>query len=392
MGKSSVRLVVCPRKEYDQGHMTHFDRYEKQTLLPEIGEAGQKRLKESRVLCIGSGGLGSPVLLYLAAAGVGRIGVMDADFVSVSNLGRQILFKTSDEGAPKVQAAKAALLALNPEIRVVDYHEAFTDRNAVPLLNEYDLVIDGTDNFATKFLINDAAMIAGIPTIYGSVSRYEGQVALFHGREGSCYRCLYPTAPSSPIQNCAESGVLGSIVGTIGTLQATLALQYLLSKDDVTHPLRPELGKLTIFDFRGSWSMETIRVPKNPLCATCAAEPSHIRLEYAPEACRIIETISHEKLQEFIKNDSGPLLIDVRETEEWNQGHIPGARHWPLSLIERDQIPSDLDIDTTAPALLYCAGGVRSEKAAKLLHTNRAMNCFSLRDGIRNWYGPFNIP
>lgn len=384
--------TACRGKEYDQGHMAHLNRYERQILLPEIGEAGQKKLKESHVLCIGSGGLGSPVLLYLAAAGVGRVGVMDPDFVSVSNLGRQILFKTGDEGTQKVQAAKAALLALNPEIRVVDYPEALTDRNAVPLLNEYDLVIDGSDNFATKFLINDAAMIVGIPIVYGSVSRYEGQVALFHGREGSCYRCLYPTTPSSPIQNCAESGVLGSIVGTIGTLQATLALQYLLSKDEPTHPLRPEFGKLTIFDFRGGWSMETIRVSKNPHCATCAAEPSSIRLEYSPEACRVIETLSHEKLQEFIENHSGPLLIDVRETEEWNQGHIPGARHWPLSMIERDQVPSGLDLDTAAPAILYCAGGVRSEKAARLLHTNRAMNCFSLQDGLRNWKGPFSIP
>lgn len=369
------------------------NRYLRQTLLPEIGDDGQKRLGASGVLCVGSGGLGSPALLYLAAAGVGKIGVIDPDTVSVSNLQRQILFKTTDEGKEKVQAAEETLLALNPEINIIKYPEAFTERNALAILMEYDLVIDGSDNFSTKYLINDSAYIASIPVVYGSVTRFAGEVALFHGRKSSCYRCLHPSAPEFGIQNCAESGVLGPVVGTIGTLQATLAIQYLLSREDSNHPLHPEFGKITLFDFCGKWSTESIQVPKNPHCSTCTKTPNEIKLKHSHEVCttdiRSIETITAERLQEFYDEKREHLLIDVREKEEWEEGHLPGAHHWPLSLIEKDSIPSEHalgpKLETTAPIILYCAGGVRSEKAARILFKNRSLKCLSLQGGRHSW-------
>lgn len=363
------------------------NRYLRQTLLPEIGAEGQERLKNSRVLCVGSGGLGSPALLYLAAAGVGRIGVIDPDTVSISNLQRQILFRTSYKERAKVEAAKESLLELNPEIEVITYFEAFTDKNALAMLGQYDIVIDGSDNFSTKYLINDAAYLASIPVVYGSVSRFEGQVALFHGQKGSCYRCLHPSSPVTQIKNCAESGVLGSVVGTIGTLQATLALQFLLSRGEVAHPLQPEYGKLTIFDFKGSWSIQGLRVPKNPGCPTCSVDPKKIRLHYSPEICARIEAISVAKLQDLLAKKSSHLLIDVREDEEWNDGHLPGAVHWPLSLLEKNVIPTDLSFEKKSPIILYCTAGIRSEKAAQFLMKNRSLICLNLEGGIQNWCG-----
>ncbi len=340
---------------------------------------------ESRVLCVGSGGLGSPALYYLAAAGVGRISIIDPDTVSVSNLQRQILFQTADEGKSKVQVAKNALLALNPEIDVVAYSESLTDKNAISIFNQNDIVIDGSDNFATKYLINDAAYVCSKPFIYGSVSRFEGRVALFNPREGSCYRCLYPLPPKETIQNCAESGVLGSVVGTIGTLQATLALQYLVARLNPSHPLRPEMGTLLLFDFKGGWSTDRLRIPKKPECPTCSKNPSELQLEYSPEACSKIPTISPHDLKDLLNSKSKWILVDVREAEEWNDGHLPHARHWPLSMIENGECVSDIPLEPSTPMILYCTAGLRSEVAAGYLRKSRSLNCISLQGGLLNW-------
>jgi len=358
------------------------DRYLRQTILPEFGLVGQKILKESRVLCVGSGGLGSPALLYLAAAGVGKIGIIDPDIVATSNLQRQILFRTQDDGSGKAQVAHDTLLELNPEIVVEAYSEAFTNHNALSLLKNYDLVIDGSDNFSTKYLINDAAYIASIPMVYGSVSAFEGQVAIFSSRTSSCYRCLHPAEPLTSIQNCAEGGVLGSIVGTIGTLQATLALQFLLSQNNEQHPLRPKSGNLTVFDFRGMWSIRNLHIPKSLNCPTCSKKPNELQLQYTPDFCKVDTIISIDELKKILGTESAPLLIDVREKEELVNGHIPGSLHWPLSQIESDPTLGPQELNNQKSIVLYCTAGIRSAKAALILSQHRSLRCRSLQGGL----------
>ena len=357
------------------------DRYSRQTILPEIGIQGQNTLKSSRVLCVGVGGLGSPACLYLAAAGVGTIGLIDADCVDESNLQRQVLFKTSDQGTPKVVAAKKHLNELNPDVQIIIHQENLSHLNAESILSNYDLVIDGSDNFETKFLINDAAYKTNIPVISGSIRGFEGEVALFFGNQGACYRCLHPTPPKAAVRNCAEAGVLGSIAGVIGTLQATLALQYLISKADPLHPLCPPIGQLSAFDFNGTWNTRNLKVHKNNDCPTCSLPPSEVRLKSSPAVCASTSTISTSELIKLLsENQEEILLIDVREPEEWETGYIPGAIHWPLGKIKEGNLPR---IDHSFKKIvLYCKAGVRSKEAAAIFSNKGILNTYSLIGGF----------
>lgn len=368
-------------------------RYSRQLTIPEIGTLGQELLKSSKVLCVGVGGLGSPVSLYLAAAGVGTLGLIDPDTVETSNLQRQILFKSADEGKSKVHTAKQKIHDLNPEVAVHTYYESLHEKNAEFLFNQYDLVIDGTDNFTTKFLINDAAHKTKTPMIYGAVNRFEGQVAFFNSTQGSCYRCLYPAPPKAKIKNCAESGVLGSVVGVVGTLQSTLALGWLISQGNESHPLFPKTGALTYIDLKGGIEMRSVLIPKHPHCPTCSIAPKDVKILGAPDiyqtACSYNATAvhnihTHELADLLLKNqEPSLLLLDVREEDEWNAGHIQGAFHLPLSKIESGEIDP---FTQTEKIIVYCQSGLRSKAAAlKLVHLWKHTSIYNLVGGIQSW-------
>lgn len=359
-------------------------RYSRQTNLPEIGQPGQSRLTNARVLCVGVGGLGCPSSLYLAAAGVGTLGLIDPDRVDFTNLQRQILFQDSDQGIEKVLAAKYRLGALNPQIKITTYAEALTAQNALSIFSNYDVIIDGSDNFDTKFLINDSAYKADLPWVYGSVNRFEGQVALLHGRSGPCYRCLFPTEPQAKIRNCAENGVLGSIVGTIGTLQATLALQILISQRNPQHSLFPKAGELTLFDLLGRWQISTVQISKNPACPTCSRPAESIELQSKTMECANVMSISPKTLAEILTAPPPQLvLLDVRETSEWDEGHIKGALHWPLDRLENGQLP--IQKSEGKQIIIYCKSGARSARAAQIFLAAGVNNIHSLTGGFDSW-------
>jgi len=343
-------------------------RYARQIVLAEVGVEGQKALSEAKVLCVGAGGLGSPVLLYLAAAGVGTLGMIDDDRVDASNLQRQILFQESDVGVLKTEAAQARIKAQNPSIRCVQYPFQLTAANAKEVLSQYDVVIDGTDNFSTKFLINDACASLGLPWVYGSVNRWEGQVSSFFAKEGPCYRCLYPQAPTAKIQNCAEAGVLGATVGIVGSWQAILALQIILPK------LRPQWGCLQVINTLSADQLN-VQIQKNPDCATCSRAPHEIKIRDSAVR-KIVRKI---RADELVGEYSKYQLIDVRTSEEWKSGHLPHALHWPLSEIENGKFPKERKL------VLYCQSGMRSERAAQLLAGAGYTDVVELKGGVSEW-------
>ncbi len=367
----------------------NLNRFSRQIILPEVGREGQERLKSARVLCVGVGGLGSPVCLYLAAAGVGSLGLIDPDTVDLTNLQRQILFKASDQGSFKVDIAKKRLLELDPEVVVETHKEPLSAQNAEQIFSGYNLVIDGTDNFQTKFLINDASYKTGIPMIYGAVNQFEGQVALFFGKKGACYRCFYPEPPKAQVRNCAEAGVLGAVVGVIGTLQATLALEYLISQGEAQHPLCPEVGSLTLFDLKGHWNIHSIQVPKNPNCPTCSRPSQEIQIHSFPlDICTLrTESIDTDQLQAMLIEEQPVFLLDVREEDEWLTGRLKGAHFFPLSRLKKGELP---DIpQNTSPVVVYCQSGMRSIKAIQILAQSQKVHpFFNLNGGLNAWSGP----
>jgi adenylyltransferase/sulfurtransferase len=320
----------------------------------------------------------------MAAAGVGTIGLIDDDSVDISNLQRQIIFDSADRGTKKTSAAKKRLAQLNPEIEIRTYEERLTHHNAGAILGHYDLVIDGTDNFVTKFLINDAAYKYKIPTVYAAVNGFEAQVALFDGHHGACYRCFLPTVPLANIRNCAEAGVLGPIVGTAGTMQATLALQYLISQGNTAHQLCPQIGQLTLLDLNGAWSIRSIKIEKRLDCATCSHPTEDIKLESQSEFCSSSNTITAQQLHELIESNKKFILIDVRELDEWNSGHLPNARHFALSRIQKGEFPEHKPDNTLIVA--YCKSGQRSNLAVNFL-TKKGFEALNLAGGILGWPG-----
>lgn len=372
-----------------------MSRYIRQTLLPEIGNEGQTILSRSKVLIVGTGGLGCPAALYLAGAGVGTIGLMDDDTVDLSNLHRQILFTQPDVGALKVVVAQQRLASFNPTIRIEAIPSRLTSENALEIIKPYDVVIDGTDNFSAKFLINDCAAKLQIPYIYGALARFEGQVAIFSAKESSCYRCLYPHAPAHHIPNCAEAGVLGSIAGIVGSIQATEAIKCLLSS--CSPGLLPHFGRLYIWDTKTMESSH-FQIPKRADCTVCSRpllrEPKH-HIIVKEEAMTHCSCTSKSKLDPSQEIDASVLhkddyfkrcrLIDIRTTEEWNEGHIVNAVHWPLSRLENGELPP---IDSEKPCILYCRSGARSSRALELLGEKGIKNVKHLKHGILSWEGP----
>lgn len=357
--------------------MTVNPRYARQMILPEIGPDGQDKLAAARVLVVGAGGLGCPALLYLAGAGVGTLTILDFDRVNLSNLHRQILFTTHDEGHPKAQIARQKLRALNPDIAIHARTEALSPQNALSLFADHDLIVDGTDSFAAKYLINDAAVKTGKPVVYGAIQVFEGRVAIFNHAGGPCYRCLYPHPPKAAIMNCAQNGVIGALPGIVGTVQAMEALKLILA-----HPsFEPLSGKLWTLD---ATTMDTriLRFSKSRTCPTCTIPPDDISLSYDPPSCETgpTQTIAYADACRL-----NALFIDVREQPEWNSGHIDGAFHLPLSTLQTTPThPLPHTYGHRQIRVLYCHSGIRSRKAAEILTTQGLKDLYVLQEGIEH--------
>ena len=308
-----------------------IERFSRHLLIPEVGLAGQKKLKGSRVLLVGLGGLGSPAAYYLAASGIGTLGIVENDRIEAANLHRQILYSVSDIGKLKVDAAREKLSRMNEFMEIKIYPERLTSRNALKILEPYDIIIDGTDNFPTRYLVNDAGVFLKKPTVYGSVYRFEGRAALFYAERGPCYRCLYDEIPPANVfSNCAESGVFGILPGVIGMIQATEAIKWIMGIGESL------LGRLLIYDAL-KMSFREMQIAKNERCAICGIHPVRTSLKDDETTCRVtpesdnVPEITPQDLIKEMADNKNLLLIDVREEEEWNSGHLKKARHIPLA-------------------------------------------------------------
>lgn len=354
-----------------------FSRYRRQTALPEIGIAGQRKISSARVLVIGAGGLGCPVLQYLAGAGISRIGIVDFDRVDISNLQRQTLYTTNDAGKKKAEAAKAHLSVLNPDIDIEAYPYALTPENVTGIFSGYDIIVDGTDNFAAKYLINDTAVKTGKLVIFGAIQGFDGQIAVFNAAGNACYRCLYPSEPVVPVMNCAEAGVIGALAGIIGSMQAMEVIKIIVGDASFS----PLAGRIMTIDAR-TMESRTVRISKRPDCPICSKNPDTVVISNHSAVCsaaipRDIERASARKLK-------NALFIDVRERSEWDAGHIEGAKHLPLSALRLNtELFADLGI--LGECVLYCQRGARSRQAAEILLNAGYTDIYNLSGGYEDW-------
>ncbi|CAN5878804.1 molybdopterin-synthase adenylyltransferase MoeB [soil metagenome] len=359
-------------------------RYSRHLIMPEVALEGQKKLKQAKVLTIGAGGLGSPLALYLAAAGVGTIGIVDFDVVDESNLQRQIIHGTSDVGRPKMESARDRLKDINPNVEIVEYEEALTSENALEIFEDFDIIVDGTDNFPTRYLVNDACVLLGKPNVYGSIFRFEGQASVFYAEEGPCYRCLYPEPPPPGlVPSCAEGGVLGILPGAIGTIQATETVKLILGIGE------PLIGRLMLYDALGM-SFREMKLRKDPNCPVCGENPTVTELIDYQEFCGIpqaaaaehenkVPEISVQELNAKMEN-GGINVLDVREPHEYEVANI-GAPLIPLG--ELPQRYEELDRDQ--PLAVHCKTGGRSAKAVQLLQERGFENVYNVEGGITAW-------
>lgn len=362
-------------------------RYSRHLLIPEVGLEGQRKLKGSSALIVGTGGLGSPVSLYLAAAGIGRIGLVDYDVVDSSNLQRQVIHGTSTVGKLKVESAKSKLLDLNPDIQIDVYNEPYTSENALRIAKDYDIILDGTDNFPTRYLTNDVAVFLGKPNVYASIYRFDGQVSVFYAKEGPCYRCLFPEPPPPGlVPSCAEGGVLGVLPGTVGTLQATEALKVLLGIGE------PLIGKLLLYNAL-DMSFDFVKLKKNPNCRVCGPNADIKELIDYEEFCGVPShdhgeegsagagwDITAPELAERVKTNHLKLL-DVREPHELEISALPNASNIPLG-----QLAARLsELDSADEMVVFCKGGTRSARALELLVSAGFKKVKNLKGGINAW-------
>jgi adenylyltransferase/sulfurtransferase len=362
-------------------------RYSRHLIIPDVGMAGQKRLKNARVLCVGAGGLGSPALLYLAAAGVGTLGIVEFDVVDESNLQRQIIHGQRDVGRSKAQSARDSVLEVNPYVNVVLHEEHLDSTNVMDIFSEYDLIVDGTDNFATRYLVNDACVLLGKPYVWGSIYRFDGQASVFWVEHGPCYRCLYPEPPPpGMVPSCAEGGVLGVLCASIGSIQVTEAIKLLAGVGD------PLVGRLMVYDAL-EMSYRSVNVRKDPECAICGKNPTVTELidyeafcgtvsDEAAEAARE-STISVKDLKAMIDREDDILLVDVREPNEFEIVSIPGATLIPKgefldgSALER--MPQNQQI------VAYCKTGIRSAEVLAVLKGAGFADAVHVGGGVSAW-------
>jgi adenylyltransferase/sulfurtransferase len=380
--------LVAPAAELS---VDEVRRYSRHLIIPDVAMAGQKRLKAARVLCVGAGGLGSPGLMYLAAAGVGTLGIIDYDTVDESNLQRQIIHGQSDVGRPKAESARDSVREINPLIEVVVHAEALNSTNVMEIFAHYDLIVDGTDNFATRYLVNDACVLLGKPYVWGSIYRFDGQASVFWAEHGPCYRCLYPEPPPpGMVPSCAEGGVLGVLCASIGSIQVTEAIKL------ITGIGEPLLGRLMIYDAL-DMNYRTVRVRKDPHCAICGENPTVTELidyeafcgavsEEASEAVKgstITVTELATMLEERESGDRDFLLIDVREPSEWEIVAISGAQ-----LIPKGEFLSGAalaDLPQHKPIVVHCKAGVRSAEVLAVLKDAGFADAVHVGGGIVAW-------
>ncbi len=361
-------------------------RYSRHLIMPEVGVEGQQRLKASSVLLIGAGGLGSPLGLYLAAAGVGRIGLIDFDVVDFSNLQRQVLHGTPDVGRPKLHSARDRLRAINPEVRLDLYEARLSSANALQLFEPYDIVIDGTDNFPTRYLVNDACVLLKKPNVYGSIFRFDGQASVFYPGKGPCYRCLYPEPPPpGEVPSCAEGGVLGILPGLIGCVQATEAVKLILGKGT------PLVGRLLLYDAL-EMTFREFKVRRNPKCPACGDHPTVTKLidyeqfcgmrgQEAPAVTSADGETTVEELKARIDRGEKVFILDVRNPPEYQICRIPGSTLLPLP-----ELPQRLgELDKNREMVVHCKSGMRSQKAIAFLRQHGFTKLSNLQGGILAW-------
>jgi len=362
-------------------------RYARHLALPEVGRAGQVKLRSTSVLCIGTGGLGSPLLMYLAAAGIGKLGLVDFDCVDISNLQRQVIHRTRDLGRPKTESARDTIQGINPDVEVALHQVRIGSGNASDLIRPYDIVVDGTDNLPTRYLVNDACVLLGKPNVYGAIYRFEGQASVFAPKLGGpCYRCLYPEPPPpGQAPSCAEGGVLGVVPGVIGTIQATEVLKLALGRG------RSLLGRLLLFDAL-DLKFRELRLRPDPQCPVCGAHPTITKLvDYEPSCAGTpgstpsvpaSEEVTVQDLKRALEDPSlGIQVLDVREPHEWALAHIPGVPQIPLAALpERFR-----ELDPDRPCYVHCRSGVRSMEAVQFLKEQGFKNAKSVQGGILAW-------
>ena len=359
-------------------------RYSRHLVMPEVGMEGQQRLKAARVLCVGTGGLGSPVALYLAAAGVGTLGLMDFDVVDYTNLQRQIIHTTNDVGRPKVESAAEKIAAINPLVNVRKFEARLSSANALEIFREFDIVADGTDNFATRYLVNDACVLTGKPNVYASIFRFEGQASVFAAADGPCYRCLYPEPPPPGlVPSCAEGGVLGILPGLLGLIQATEVIKLILGSGE------PLVGRLLLVDAMAMRFRE-LRLRKSAECPVCGLNPTvtelmdydefcGVRGEEAPGAAAVPE-IQPEELKRRLEAGEDIFVLDVREPHEYQVCNLGGY------LIPVGQLAERVgELDASREIVAHCKGGVRSAKAVEFLRGVGFTKVASLAGGIQAW-------
>ena len=367
-----------------------IQRYSRHLIMPEVALEGQKKLKSARVLTIGAGGLGAPLAMYLAAAGVGTIGIVDADVVDESNLQRQIIHGTKDVGVSKLESAKNRIADINPNVQVETHEEALTSDNALRIFEDYDIIVDGTDNFPTRYLVNDACVLTGKPNVYGSIFRFEGQASVFYAQEGPCYRCLYPEPPPPGlVPSCAEGGVLGILPGMIGMVQATETVKLILGEGE------PLIGRLMLYDALGM-SFREMKLRKDPNCPICGENPSVTELIDYEEFCGIpqataaeeeaaasIPEITVSELKDKLDNGESINVLDVREQHEYDVANLGEG---VARLIPLGDLPNHIDeLDKDENFAVHCRSGARSAKAVQLLQESGFENVYNVKGGILAW-------
>ncbi len=379
---STIKSVHTGGAELSQEEVLRYSRH---LIMPEVGMDGQRKLKAARVLCIGAGGLGSPVALYLAAAGVGTLGLVDFDVVDFTNLQRQVIHTTADVGRPKLQSAAEKINAINPFVRVQPYETRLTSANALELFRDFDLVIDGTDNFPTRYLVNDACVLTGKPNVYASIFRFEGQASVFATEEGPCYRCLYPEPPPPGlVPSCAEGGVLGILPGLLGMIQATEAIKLILGSGE------PLIGRLLLVDALAMRFRE-LRLRKNPDCPACGRQPTITQLIDYNQFCGIrgeestpvsshVPEIEPEELKRRLDAGEEVFVLDVREPHEYQICNLGGH------LIPLGDLPKRVhELDSSREIVVHCRSGQRSARAVDFLQKAGFRKVANLKGGVLAW-------
>ncbi len=361
-------------------------RYSRHLIMPEVGMEGQLKLKQAKVLCIGAGGLGSPLALYLGAAGVGKLGIVDFDVVDYTNLQRQVIHGTTDVGRTKLESARDTLLEINPNVEIEPFETRLTSDNALDIFREYDIVADGTDNFPTRYLVNDACVLLGKPNVYASIFRFEGQASIFYAEQGPCYRCLYPEPPPPGlVPSCAEGGVLGVLPGIMGCIQAMETIKLILGRGDSL------VGRLLLFDAL-AMKFRELKLRKNPDCPICGTNRTITRLIDYEQFCGIrgeehtpvqtgIPEITPVELKKKMDAHQPFVLIDVREPHEYQICRIPGSKLIPLG-----EVPKRMnELDSADEIVVHCKSGMRSARAVELLMKSGFGKIHNLKGGILAW-------